>query len=130
MIVLDASAVVELLLRPERHPGLRRLVEGSEGGWHAPALMDAEVSHTLRRLEARGWLESSRGAASVAALAELPIRRYRHEPMLARMWSLRANLTAYDATYVALAEALDCPLVTFDARIGNAAGHTAEVVVP
>ena len=61
---------------------------------------------------------------------EMPLVRHAMPPLLPRVWALRDNLTAYDAAYVALAEALDCPLVTFDERIASAPGHGAEIVVP
>lgn len=129
MIVLDASALIEVLLRSPL--GLRveaRLFEHPEA-LHAPQLLDVEVLQVLRRFEARGELGSARGTAALTLLEAFPLRRHPHEPLLARMWSLRANVTAYDAAYVALAEAIGAVLVTCDARLGRAPGLRASVEV-
>ena len=74
-----------------------------------------------------GEIDRDRGAAALADLADLPVRRYPHDILLPRVWELRNNLTAYDAVYVALAEALDAPLLTRDKRLAAAAGHHARV---
>ena len=73
--------------------------------------------------------DAARGGAALADLADFPITRYPHDVFVPRVWALRANLTAYDAVYVALAEALDAPLLTCDARLANAAGHGARIVL-
>jgi predicted nucleic acid-binding protein len=127
VIVLDASAVVELLLGGRRAEAVLPWLEAEEGEIHAPGLMDVEVTHVLRRLVAGGTMEAARGRASMEVLQELPISRHLETPLLPRLWELRENLTAYDATYVALAEALDCPLVTFDAALAGASGMGARV---
>jgi predicted nucleic acid-binding protein len=127
VIVLDASAVVALLLNT---PAGRRVAEAISSpalSLHAPELLDIEVLQVLQRYARLGALTPERGADSVAALGQLDITRYRHAEMLPRMWGLRSNLTAYDAAYVALAEALDAPLLTLDARLAAAPGHKAEV---
>jgi predicted nucleic acid-binding protein len=67
------------------------------------------------------------GARAIAALLDLRIRRYPHEPLLQRIWALRNNLTAYDGAYIALAEALDAPLVTLDRRMAKGGGRFAKV---
>ncbi len=129
MIVLDASVVVELLLRT---PDARRVEERVLGGaeaLHAPHLLDAEVAQVLRRYEARGVLGAARGADALRVLEAFPLTRHAHRPLLARVWALRANLTAYDATYVALAEVLGGTLLTRDARLARAPGHQARVDV-
>lgn len=129
MIVVDASVVVEVLLRT---PDADRLTERLLGGQepiHAPHLLDVEVLQVLRRYEARGELRAARGQAAVEVLALLPLTRHAHPPFAARIWGLRRNLTAYDAAYVALAEALDATLVTRDRRLAGAPGHTARVEV-
>jgi predicted nucleic acid-binding protein len=77
-----------------------------------------------------GVLDEARGGASVAIMQEMPLARHSMPALLPRLWALRENLTVYDAAYVALAEALGCPLVTFDEKIASAPGHGAEVVVP
>ena len=76
-----------------------------------------------------GELDDERGAQALDDLADLPIHRYPHDLLLPRIWELRANLTAYDAAYVALAEALGAPLLTRDARLAAAPGHEARIEV-
>jgi predicted nucleic acid-binding protein len=129
VIVVDASAVLELLLRT---PAGRR-VEGRlfdrPAPLHAPHLLDVEVAQVLRRFVARGEVSAGRGAASLRLLDAFPLRRHPHRPLLERMWSLRANLSAYDAAYVALAEALGAVLVTRDKRLGGVPGLHATVEV-
>ncbi|HEX4681714.1 MAG TPA: type II toxin-antitoxin system VapC family toxin, partial [Gemmatimonadaceae bacterium] len=104
----------------------RRLLRAGET-IHAPALLDVEVAQVLRRYALRGELTAARGAAAIATLSVFPLHRYSHEPLLPRMWKLRENLTAYDAAYVALAEALDAPLLTGDSRLASASGIRATI---
>ncbi len=129
MIVLDASAVLEVLLQTSVGApiGERLLTVGTP--LHAPHLLDVEVTHTLRRFVARGEVTEARAALALKALADFPVERYPHGILLTRIWTLRQNLTAYDAAYVALAEALDATLLTRDARIRRAPGHFARVEV-
>ncbi|HEX7051375.1 MAG TPA: type II toxin-antitoxin system VapC family toxin [Longimicrobiales bacterium] len=128
MVVADASAVLEVLLRTEAAPRVEtRLFSAST--LHAPHLLDLEVAQVLRRYELRGELSRRRGAEALADLADLTIERYPHHLFLGRIWELRRNVTAYDAAYIALAEALDAPLVTRDARLGRVRGHGARVEV-
>lgn len=94
---------------------------------HTPHLLDIEVAQVLRRYAMAGEIDRQRGAAALTDLADLPLRRYPHDILLPRVWELRNNLTAYDAVYVALAEALDAPLLTRDKRLAAAAGHHARV---
>jgi predicted nucleic acid-binding protein len=75
----------------------------------------------------RGQISAERAHDARADFAELTLVRYPHEPLGDRVWDLRENLTAYDATFVALAEALDVPLVTCDARLAGAPGHDAQI---
>ncbi len=89
--------------------------------------MDLEVLHALRRQALRGALSPRRGAEALEDLASIMLVRYPHTSLMERIWELRENLTAYDAAYVALAEALDAPLVTMDARLAQAPGHRAAV---
>lgn len=127
MIVLDASAAIEILRRSE--PGwalLARLHDPAET-LHAPHLLTVEVAQVLRRLSAHGSVSQRRAEEAIEDLAALDIARYDHEPLLPRMWDLCDNLTAYDAAYVALAEVLDAPLITRDERLANAPGHDARV---
>ncbi len=127
MIVVDASAVLEVLLRtPAARTLAGRLLDPSQT-LHAPHLLDVEVAQVVRRYAASGEIDGERGRMALADLADLPLRRYPHDLLLPRIWELRANLTAYDAAYVALAEALDAPLLTRDKRLAAAPGHTARI---
>jgi predicted nucleic acid-binding protein len=129
VIVLDASAVVALLLST---PVGRRVGEEMSSptvSLHAPELLDVEVLQALRRYVRLGAISADRGLIGVEALEQLDITRYGHAELLSRIWALRDSFTAYDATYVALAEALDAPLLTLDARLAAATGHQAEVLL-
>ena len=125
MIVVDASAVLEALVG-EPNPGLAVRLAG-EGVLHAPHLLDTEVLHVLRRLERRGDLTAAQVANARASFDELTIDRYPHRQLSERVWELRRSVSAYDGTYVALAEALDATLVTTDRRLAGAAGLRAAV---
>lgn len=127
MIVLDASAVLELLLRTPAGDRVARRIARPAETLHAPHLLDLEVAQVLRRYDAGGAIDPVRAAEAFADLADLDLARYGHEPFLARIWALRRNVTAYDAAYLALAEALDAPLLTRDRRLADASGHEAEV---
>ena len=126
MIVVDTSAVVHALVgRPPSADLLSRLEQ--DGDLHAPHLIDVEALQVLRRLVTAGLLSADRAADARADLRDLGIVRYPHGGLLERAWELRANLTAYDAVFVALSELLDAPLVTGDKRLANAPGHHAVV---
>lgn len=127
MIVVDASAVVEVLVGPPNETLAARLA--AEEVLHAPHLLDTEVLHVLRRLEQRGVLTPARVETARTTFDALAIDRYPHRPVSDRVWALRPALSTYDATYVALAEALDAVLVTTDRRIGGANGSQATVEV-
>ncbi len=120
MIVLDASAVVEALIRGSAANAVADEIKQA-GDLHAPHLIDVEVSHVLRRAALKGEMSSARGLQAIDDLAALRIVRHRHDIFLRLMWSLRENMTAYDAVYVALAETLDAPLLTRDRRLAEAA---------
>ncbi len=126
-MVLDASAAIELLRGSPVGLDLARRLREPDEAVHAPHLLAVEVAQVLRRLTATGTLSAERARQAIDDLAALDIAHYEHEPFLPRMWSLRHNLTAYDAAYVALAEVLDAPLVTMDARLAEAPGHDAQV---
>jgi predicted nucleic acid-binding protein len=126
--VVDASAVVELLLGGERAEWVLPWFESEEGAIHAPGFLDVEVAQVLRRVAAAGIMEAARGAAAVEILQDLPVHCHPENPLVARIWQLRQNLTAYDAAYVALAEALDCPLLTFDAGLSRVPGLEVRLV--
>ena len=122
MIVVDASVVVDVLLCSDAGIELEeRLFEGNDS-LHAPHMLDVEVAHALRRYVARGDLDQGQGRNALADLAAMSIERHGHQPLLARIWQLRHNLTAYDAAYLALAERLDAPLLTLDSGLASAAG--------
>ena len=127
MIVVDASAVLETLLRTPAARVVGRWLFDPRQTLHTPHLLDVEVAQVVRRYAASGEIDSERGRAALADLADLPLQRYPHDFLLPRVWELRNNLTAYDAVYVALAEALDAPLLTRDRRLAGAAGHHARV---
>ncbi|MGH7898539.1 MAG: type II toxin-antitoxin system VapC family toxin [Candidatus Binatia bacterium] len=129
MIVVDASALLEVLLRrPAAHAIERRLFAGGQRLF-APHVIDLEVAQVLRRFEAARELPPRRGDEAILDLVDFPLHRYRTIVLLERIWQLRGSLTAYDAAYVALAEALEAPLITRDARLARAAGHRAAVHV-
>ena len=94
---------------------------------HAPHLLDVEVAQGLRRLVRIGELAPARAAEAIADLTDLTAVRHAHEDLLPRIWAMRDNLTAYDAVYIALAEALDATLLTIDRRLAKAPGHRAQV---
>src|ERR1700750_490313 len=129
MIVVDASALVEVLLRTPAAGAVQRQLFDAQETLHAPYLVDVEVAQALRLYGAIGALDPELGRQALVELADLPMRRYPHNFLLPRVWELRNNLTAYDAVYVALAEALDAPLLTRDRRLPNAARHEARVAI-
>jgi predicted nucleic acid-binding protein len=124
LIALDASAAVLALLNDG---AARRSVASDSVA--VPHLVDSDVANALRGRVLRGRLASGDAASALAGWARLGLRRFPVVGLLPRIWELRDNLTAYDATYVALAEALDVPLVTADARLAHAPGPTCPVVV-
>ena len=127
MIILDASAVVALLMGSRAGARVRARVQTAGGAPRSVALVDLEVANTLRRLVRLGALERQRATGAVIDLAALALVRFPHTPFLTRIWELRNRLTAYDAAYVALAEELAAPLVTLDARLARAGGHRAKI---
>ena len=117
MIVLDASVVIEMLLQTDDGIAITERVLGDNESLHAPHLIDVEVAQVLRRYVLRGELKAERAQQALEVMAEFPIARYEHEPLWARIWGLRENLTAYDAAYVALAEGLNATLLTRDRKL-------------
>jgi predicted nucleic acid-binding protein len=129
MLVVDASAVGELLLgRPAGDSVAARLREHAFD-LHAPELLDVEVLSALRRVVAAGDASPKRADEAVVDLLDMPIERYTHYALIPRVWDLRENFSAYDAAYIALAEVIaddGAPLLTADARLARAAGtHTS-----
>ena len=129
MIVVDASALLEVLLRTAAAKAVEDRLFGPAETLCAPHLLDVEVAHVIQRYAACGDVSEERGRLAIATLADFPLQRYPHDVLLPRIWELRRNLTAYDAAYVSLAEALDAPLLTRDGRLATAAGHNARIVL-
>jgi predicted nucleic acid-binding protein len=129
VIVVDASALLDVLLRAPAARALQSRLFESGQTLHAPHLLDLEVTQVLRRCVASGQIDEERGRAALSDLAEFPLRRYPHVFLLPRVWELRTNLTAYDAAYVALAEVLDAALVTRDQRLAAAAKRRVRVEI-
>lgn len=123
MIVVDASAAIEVLLRTPAAQAVEKRLFAPGETLHAPHLIDVETAQVIRRYAASGEIDDARGQAALADLADLPLRRYPHDVLLPRVWELRGNLSAYDAVYVALAEALDARLLTRDRRLAAAAQY-------
>lgn len=127
MIVVDASALLEALLRTPSAEAVEIRLFAPGQTLHAPHLLDVEVAQVIRRYTANGDIDATRGRLALEDMADFALRRYPHDFLLPRIWDLRNNLTAYDATYVALAEALDAPLLTRDRRLARSAGHRAQI---
>lgn len=124
MIVVDASAAVRALL----HDGEARRYLSAES-LAAPHLIDAEVLQAVRRLVARGSVDPADAEAVVRQWSRIGLTRLAVHGLTSRIWALRHNLSAYDASYVALAEALDCPLLTADARLAGAPGPECTITL-
>ena len=129
MIVLDASAAVDWLLRTPAGMRIEQRIYARQDSLHTVHLLDVEFAHVLRRLVHDGKLAPKRAQESIEDMSVLRITRYSPALLLQRIWQLRQNLSAYDAAYVALAEKLQSPLITRDRRIPGAAGHKATVEV-
>lgn len=126
-LVLDASVAIEVFSSPEPDPELRRRV--LTGTAAAPELFDIEACNVLRKMVLRGRISASDASGVLQDIRDAPIDRIAHRHLVQRVWELRDNVTAYDASYVALAELIGVPLVTCDARIGRASGHQASIEV-
>ncbi len=126
-MVLDASAAVELLLNTPAGDRISSRLEDETEVIHAPHLIDIEIAQVLRRHVLHGLLEDARVGRALDRWRDLDIERYAHAPLLDRVWQLRHNVSAYDAVYVALAEALSAALVTGDERLLRAPGLRARI---
>jgi predicted nucleic acid-binding protein len=127
VIVVDASAILAILVNAPTAPLLRAILfeEGDE--IHAPHLIDIEVMHSIRRWVLTKYLPLDRAEEAIASFRLMPIERSNHQILLTRIWELRENLTAYDAAYVALAEILDAIVITTDARLARAPGMSRHI---
>jgi predicted nucleic acid-binding protein len=127
VIVVDASALLELLLQTKLADQLMERALAIEESLHAPHLLDIEVTHALRRLVQKNAITNERAEQVLEDFSQLLIERHGHQPLTARIWQLRESMTAYDGAYVALAEALAAPLLTCDAKLARAHGHEATI---
>lgn len=129
MKVLDASVLVEYLTDGVHGASSRRRIESSPGWLWAPHLVDAEVGHALRRTVRLGEISAKAARAALTDLMEMRLQRVSHHLLASRAWELRENVSFYDALYIALAEELQAPLLTLDARLAEAPGVRAEIEV-
>jgi predicted nucleic acid-binding protein len=127
VIVLDASVVVELLTNGTLADSLRSDLANRDDSFIVPHLLDIEVVSAIRRLVAGRRIDSHRSEQLLTGLAMLPAERYAHTPLLGRIWELRHAFTAYDAAYIALAEATNAVLYTSDAKLCR--GHRAKIAL-
>lgn len=125
MIVLDASAAVELVLATPPGVAVARRVRGETV--HTPAHFDVEVIGAIRRAVARRLITDHEGLVTVADFQSLPLRRWPTKPFVQRAYQLRSTHTVADGMYVALAEGLAAPLITCDGRLAQSHGHDAEI---
>jgi predicted nucleic acid-binding protein len=127
LIVIDASAVLELLLRTDKGIKVQERALVTRESLHAPHLIDIEVTQTLRRLVHLKEINAARGKQALEDYLALSLKRAEHKELLGRVWALRDSVTAYDAAYVVLAEILDAPLFTCDAKLARSHGHEARI---
>ena len=129
MIVVDASVIANAVGDDGPSGRLARDRILADTQWSAPDLVDVETVSVLRRRWRAGDLTTQRFRSAVIDLGDLPLTRFPTGPLMMRAYELRSNVSAYDATYVALAEGLSCPLVTADARLARAPGLRCSVEV-
>jgi predicted nucleic acid-binding protein len=118
--------VLEALVARDPVPGLIERLAG-DGDLHGPHLIDTELLHALRWMSMNDQISNERAEDALGDFAELALVRYRHQPLNDRVWELRHNITAYDATFIALAETLSAPLITCDSRLASAPGHSGQI---
>lgn len=124
-IVIDGSALAEVVLRSERAAAVERGFEGED--LFAPDIVNAEVLSVIRSLLIREQIDGRTAERAVQNLTRAPVQRLMTGGLIAQIWSLHRNVTPYDATYVALAARLDAPLLTLDRRLARAPGLPVEV---
>lgn len=129
MIVVDASAVLEFLLQTALGARVEARLFRDGDELHAPHLLDVEVLQGLRRLVRTNEVSRERADEAIADLLDLDLHRHAHIDLLGRAWKLRDNISAYDAVYVALAEAIEAPIVTCDRPLAKSPGHRARFEV-
>lgn len=130
-IVIDASAALEILLRTDTGAAMRPVVDDAHADLHAPALCDIEVTSGLRRAIRLGAITDDRAVHVLEDYLDLPLRKHGHEGLLGRVFELRANFSAYDGAYVALAEQIHATLLTGDGRLRRAIqAHTSVAALP
>ena len=129
MIVVDASALLEFLLQTSIGVRVEERIFRDADELHAPHLVDVEVVQGLRRLVRMGEVSSGRADEAIADLVDLDLHRHPHVDLLSRAWKLRDNVSAYDAMYVALAEALEATVVTCDRPLAKAPGRGTRIEV-
>ena len=127
MIVVDASALLEFLLQTSLGARVEARLFRDGDEFHSPHLMDVEVTQGLRRLVRSGEVSATRAAEAIEDLGDLDLHRHSHLALLTRAWQLRQNVTAYDAMYVALAEALDATMITCDSPLAKSPGHRVRI---
>ncbi len=127
MIVVDSSALFEVLIETTASREIVSRVFADGETLHAPHLIDLEILHIVRRYVRVRELSTTAGERAIEDFSDVPITRYPHTVLIPRIWDLRDNLTAYDAAYVALAELLDAPLLTRDQALASASGHRARI---
>ena len=127
MIVIDASLVVDIITAKIDNSVIDDLLQLGLGQIAAPYLLDVEVIQALRKLELLNKASENECSTALALFQSLPITRKEHTPLIARISELRKNMTAYDATYVALAEKLNAELWTSDAKFSNTQTHIAKI---
>ena len=129
MIVVDASALIDWVLRTPAGLAVEEHLLRHAGTLEAPSFVAVECANGLRRLEARSVLDTARADLSFEAISRLPMTLHDTARFMPRVWALRHSLTSYDAAYVALAETLEVPLLTCDARLARSRGHTPSVIL-
>lgn len=129
MMVVDASAVVEVLLQTDAGRRIEERLFAPGETLYVPHLIDIEVAHALRRAWLQDFIDEVRAEEAIDDLAAWSLSRYPHDLFLPRTWTLRHNVTAYDAVYIALAETLEVLLLTCDRRLASSSGHDAVIEV-